>query len=230
MALGMKMEFVFKERLSDAPYVHQIWRTESSSDNHDTFISVAQCHWEMVVTKSNEGIVFTMKGPETAARDMPFPVDAEFIGIQFKLGTFMPHLLPSAILNDGMSVGDGKQDTFILDGSRWEFPDYDNADVFVKRLFRDRILDYDPIVEQALNSTAVDVSTRSVQRRTLKATGLTQKTIQQIQRAKDATHLLENGHSILDTVFTLGYADQAHMGRSLKRFMGRTASEITDVS
>jgi AraC-like DNA-binding protein len=38
--------------------------------------------------------------------------------------------------------------------------------------------------------------------------------------------LLQQGVSILDTVYEVGYADQAHMTRSLKRLIGQTPTQI----
>jgi AraC-like DNA-binding protein len=70
------------------------------------------------------------------------------------------------------------------------------------------------------------MSVRSLQYRFLRATGLTHKTIQQIERARSAVSLLEQGTPISDTAFELGYFDQAHLTNSLKRFVGRTPAQI----
>lgn len=43
------MNFDFEERLSDSPFVEKVWRTHSESSG--TFISAAENHWEMVITK-----------------------------------------------------------------------------------------------------------------------------------------------------------------------------------
>jgi AraC-like DNA-binding protein len=69
-----------------------------------------------------------------------------------------------------------------------------------------------------------------VQRRFLRATGLTHGALCQIESAQKATALLEQGVSILDTVELVGYADQPHLTRSLKRFVGRTPAEIVRAS
>ena len=63
--------------------------------------------------------------------------------------------------------------------------------------------------------------------RFLRATGLTHKKIQQIERAHEAVSLLEGGSSIADAAFELGYFDQAHLTNSLKRFVGRTPAQIS---
>jgi methylphosphotriester-DNA--protein-cysteine methyltransferase len=69
-------------------------------------------------------------------------------------------------------------------------------------------------------------SSRTVRRRFIQSTGLTPKALQQIERAQQAAALLENGGSILDTVYSAGYADQSHLTRSLKRYYGQTPAQI----
>ena len=83
-----------------------------------------------------------------------------------------------------------------------------NADMFVKRLARQELLVRDPIIESALRGEPQDLSQRSVQRHFLYATRLTQ------------------GISISDVVDQAGYADQAHLTRSLKYFIGKTPVQI----
>jgi len=51
--------------------------------------------------------------------------------------------------------------------------------------------------------------------------------VQQIQRAWQATALLGQGTSILDTAYRLGYFDQAHLTNSLRRYMGQTPAQIS---
>jgi AraC-like DNA-binding protein len=86
------------------------------------------------------------------------------------------------------------------------------------------------VVEAALRGEAVDRSGRSVQRRVRRATGLTRDTIRQIERAERAVALLEHGRSIPETARLCGYADQAHLTRSLKRFVGQTPGQIVRAS
>lgn len=90
------MNFMFDERSSDSPFVEMIWRAQSE-EGGGSFISLAESHWEMVVTCQNGKTTLTVRGPETKARPAPIPESAEFLGIVFKLGTFMPHLPTSRI-------------------------------------------------------------------------------------------------------------------------------------
>jgi AraC-like DNA-binding protein len=116
--------------------------------------------------------------------------------------------------------------SFWLDGAGWELPGPDNADVFVDRLVRAGLLVHDPVVSAALQGDVEGLSRRSVERRVSRATGLTRGAIGQIRRAEWAVELLCRGVSPLDVAGQAGYADQPHLTRSLKRFVGRTPSQV----
>lgn len=144
-----------------------------------------------------------------------------------KLGAFMPHL-PLGKLRDrnDATLPKASSQSFWLHGSAWQFPGFENADTFVSRLVQQDLLVHDPLVEAVLQNRPLDMSLRSVQRRFLQATGLTCGTLEQIERARQAVTLLEQGLSIADAVYYAGYADQPHLTRSLKRFVGQTPAQI----
>ena len=91
---------------------------------------------------------------------------------------------------------------------------------------REDLLVSDPVVKAFLAGHPPEMSLRTVRRRFLLATGLTYKVISQIERAKQAADLLEQGVSLLETAYQAGYADQSHMTRSLKHFIGHTPAQI----
>jgi AraC-like DNA-binding protein len=123
-------------------------------------------------------------------------------------------------------LSESSRQSFCLNTSVVEIPAYDNVDVFIEHLAREGLLVRDPIVEGALNGEITYTAARSVQRRFLKATGLTQGAFRQIERACQAAQILDCGLSILETVQQAGYADQAHLTRSLRRFIGPTPAHI----
>jgi AraC-like DNA-binding protein len=216
--------FVFEERPSESPFIEKFWRTRS--EPFASFISIAASHWEIVVTRHKDRIHLTVRGPETRATNSPIPQNAEFFGIQFTPGAFMPSLPVTQLVDASLTLREATGQSFWLNGSAWEFPDYDNADIFVNKLVRKGLLVRDPIVEAALQGQPAHLCLRSVQRRVLRATGLTPVAIRQMERATKAVELLERGATILDTVERTGYADQSHLTRSVKRFFGQTPLQI----
>lgn len=216
--------FDFDYRPSESPFVESVWRTQSERDG--AFISSAETHWEMVVTRYRGELTITMRGPETKAKQVPFPQDAEFFGIVFKHGTFMPHLPVSSLVNEDVSLPPAANGAFWLHSSAWELPNFENADDFVNHLVHEEILVFDPVVEAVLENRPLPISARTAQRRFLRATGVTRSTFDQIEQAKQTTTLLKEGTPIADAAFQAGYADQPHLTRSLKRFIGFTPAQI----
>lgn len=222
------MAVIYEERLSDSPFVQTIWHTRAVSDGCD--MVSADSSWDILVMKQDGKISLTVWGPMTQAKPIPHPEGSECVGIRFKLGTFMPHLPTNTLLNAGTILPEASSKACWLGGSAWQFPDFENADTFVDRLVRENLLVCDPVVDALLHGHINGMSLRSVQRRFLRATGLTQISIRQIERARQAMVLLHQGLSILDTVHAAGYFDQSHMTNSLKRFIGQTPAQIVHVS
>jgi AraC-like DNA-binding protein len=216
--------FALEARSSRSPLVAQTWQARSEPE--EAFISVAATHWEMVVTRQRGGARLTVRGPETRATAVPIPQDAEFFGIEFSSGTFMPDLPPGELVDRTLTLPQVSDGSFWLDGSAWELPGPDNADVFVDRLARAGLLVHDPIVGEALHGEVAGFSTRSVERRVARGTGVTRGAIQRIRRAESAVELLSHGAPPSDVARRTGYADQSHLTRSLKRLVGQTPSQI----
>jgi AraC-like DNA-binding protein len=217
--------FAFETRSSTSPLVTGTWQTRSD-ETVDSFVSVAVTQWEIVVTRQEAAGWVSVRGPETRASTSPVPKDAEFFGVQFSLGTFMPGLDMKRLADQELTLPLTSSRSFWLDGSAWELPEPDNADVFVDRLVRAGLLVHDPVASAALHDDVHGLSTRSVERRVARATGLTRGTIKQIQRVERAVELLSRGVPVLDVARQAGYADQPHLTRSLKRFVGVTPSQI----
>lgn len=216
--------FSFDEETLSSPIAEKIWRTRS--EPVESFTSVAATHWEMVVTKHDGRSSLTVRGPETRATMMAIPADTEFFGVQFRLGTFMPDLSVDRLVDGSLTLPAATRRSFWLNGSAWEVPTFENADVFLRRLVRKGLVARDSIVEDALRRRRRDLSPRAVQRRIRRTTGLTQVLITQIERAHQAVVLLDGGATILDVVERGGYADQPHITRSLRRFIGHTPARI----
>ena len=218
------MIFDFETRPSDSPFVQAIYQTRSMGGG--SFISNATTQWEMVITKQVGQITLSLRGPETKASPAPIPEDAEFLGIIFKHGTFMPRLPGSKLVDEEIHLSETGRNSFQLFGDTWEFPNFENVDTFVNRLLHKELVARDQVVADVLRGRTQDLSLRSIQRRFLYVTGLTYKSIQQVERARKAVELLQNGVPILDATYQTGYFDQAHLTRSLKLLYGQTPGEI----
>jgi AraC-like DNA-binding protein len=219
------MIFIDEETASDSPFVERIWR--SHSEGAHPFLSIAVNHCEFVVSRLRGKVTMTLRGPETKATPIGnAPAEGEWVGILLKLGTVLPHLPISRLVDGGVDLMTASSNSFWLGGSVWQFPDYANADIFVERLVREGLLRRDPVVEATVQGQIKDLTQRAVQYRFLQATGITQRLARQIERARSAAFLLQHGVSIFDTIEQAGYYDQPHLTRSLKRFIGQTPAQL----
>src|SRR5262245_46798139 len=91
------MLIAFEDRPSDSAVVERVWRSRSEASGR--FCSMATANWVMVVTRHEGRVFLTVRGPETKASVAECPADGEWIGIHFKVGTFMP-LMPNLALRD----------------------------------------------------------------------------------------------------------------------------------
>ena len=223
------MSAFFESRLSDSPYIEIIWRGRVEQDYSP--VCPADSHWNLLFMRYCGQVRVSAEGATNQFVPKNQFAGAEFLVIKFKLGVFLPFLPAENLVNgDAILPEAGSQRTFWLNSSAWQLPDFENAETFVQRLARAGLLVTEPVVQATLSDHTPEVSSRTVRRRFLRATGLTPKTIQQIERAQQAAALLQQGQPILDAVYNAGYADQPHLTRSLKRFYGYTPAEIIRAS
>ena len=204
----------------------RIWT--AASDSATDFSSIAKGNLMLVVARIGGTTTVHLRGPETTATTMTSPRDAEYFGIDLRLGAYLPMFPPARLANleDALlpTLSDGR---IVLDGRAWEMPTPQNVDVFVDRLERAGLLVFDPLIEELRHEGAVrTLPERTVQSRFVRAIGLSRRTLQVIERARYAARLLRAGASISDVVSDSGYYDQPHLTRSLRRLVGHTPGEV----
>ncbi|MEU5877400.1 helix-turn-helix domain-containing protein [Spirillospora sp. NPDC047279] len=218
--MGLEIE----SRASGSPFVARVWRSRSARD--DRMTSVANASWDLVFWERHGRVRAAVHGPESVVSPAPVPTDATFFGINFALGTSMPHLAADRLVDGHVEIPGVTRRSFWLKGSAWHLPGYEDAEAFVERLVREEILVRDPVVAAVARGEPAGLSERTVQRRFVAVTGLTQGAARQIARARRAAVLLREGVPAGEVVHRLGYFDQPHLARSLSRYIGRTAGEL----
>ncbi|QYN36692.1 AraC family transcriptional regulator [Pseudonocardia sp. DSM 110487] len=223
-----RMGLRFTTRRSDSPWVDAVWTCTSDQVSEMTSVAATRCglvFWE------RDGRHYAgVSGPETATGTAPVPEEATFVGIEFAIGTSLRSIPPSSLTDGGVELPDTTRRSFQLAGSRWERPGPDDAEALVERLVRDGAVVRDPIVGEVVRGGRPQMSDRTLERRFRAATGLTRGAVRQIERAREAAYLLAVGKGATDVVASLGYFDQPHLARALRRYVGRTATQLHEGS
>ena len=218
------MNTFFEWRESDSPYIETVWRGGAGKEYAP--VCPASAQWHLLFLKQQDQLKIFVQGPLTRATPVTQPEGTEWLGVTFPLGTFLPFLSIKSLLDEQAVLPLTAKTSFHLAGSSWHIPDYENVETFIERLVRQNALISDPVVKAVLANLPVEMSLRTIRRRFILATGLAYQTIAQIERAKQTTMLLEQGVALIDAAYQAGYADQSHMTRSLKHFIGYTPALI----
>lgn len=218
------METYFEGRASDSPSLEAVWRGGAGQGYAP--VCPASGQWHVLFLKRYDRLQIFVQGPLTRATPVDQPEGTEWFGVTFPLGTFLPALSMQRLLDEQAFLPLTSPTSFHLAGSNWPIPNYENVETFIERLVRQQVLISDPVVQAVLAHRPVEMSLRTIRRRFVLATGLPYKTIEQIERAKQATALLGQGVSLSDAAYQTGYADQSHLTRALKHFIGSTPALI----
>lgn len=206
----------FQHRSSDSILIERAWASWSLDTT--TMTSVARAHWDFVFWEGPDGLRAGIQGPESRASEAPVPAQVEFRGVRLALGVLLPELPPPQLVDRFVPLPVDRR-WFHLAGERIPVPSYQQAEDFVALLVRKGLLAIsDPPREP--------VAERTRQRHHLGAIGLSQRTVRQIARAQSAAVRLQMGEQPAAVAQDAGYFDQPHLARSLRRFVGPSATEL----
>jgi AraC-like DNA-binding protein len=217
------MSFDYEEKVSSSRFVDIFWRTFDTTDG--TYLAAADACWDMIFIRSADGSRVLLSGPSANITPVPYRAGNRNVGIRFVRGSFLTHVPATVMVDTTVTLPMADGESFMLAGQVWPMPTYETVEDFVGELERRQLLSDDPLVLAALRGDRPPTSSRSLQRHFLQVTGLTEKRIRKIVRARTAAEMLQRGVSILDVTHELGYADQAHLTRDVKDLTGYTPGE-----
>lgn len=222
------MSFLYEERTSPSRFVDVVWHTVDTTDG--TYVASADARWDMIFTVMGHGNRVLLSGPSSRPTVVHYTAGNRHLGIRFAAGAYFTHVPVDGMRDRTIELPMPTPATFVLDGSRWPFPgtDDDRADALLASLAERGLLAYDDVVDSALAGRPVPLSTRTVERHFTHVTGMSPRRVRQIDRAREAVGRLQHGTGIADVAHTLGYADQSHLTRDLKRLTGYTPAQSQD--
>jgi hypothetical protein len=216
------MGFAYEEKPSRSPLVDFVWRTEDLTDG--VYIASADARWDMIFTRRPDGRTRVwLCGPSFKTAQVAYSPGNKHIGICYKPWAIFTDIPITAMLNVTETLSMPSEDTFVMQGVTWKFPTYENIDEFVAEQEKRGLLQADPIIRDVLENKPVDMSLRSIQRHFIKTIGMSPRRVRQIDSARKAVKLLQQGRTLSEVAYELDYADLPHMTRMLRRFTGYTS-------
>lgn len=213
------------KRSSNSLLIELVWQVQYDGDGELTV--TADDTWDMIFVTLAGTTNCVITGPKTQTAHYPYYRGQTALGVQFKIGAYLPAMPARDVINASRIVPT-HQGMVELNGVTFEIPNFDSAEAFADALYTHGVLAYDHIVAAALSGRMSPAPRRSIQRHFAEATGVTPKLHQQIVRAQQAAALLRQGMAKKEVAQVCGYYDQAHMNRALKHFLRSTPQQIED--
>ena len=214
------MSFLYEEKASTSPFVDVIWHTVDTSDG--TYLAAADACWDMIFTRMPHRARVLLSGPSSEPTAVPYWAGNRHVGVRFMQGAYFTHLDPRSMFDRTVALAMPDSSHFELADLTWPMPDYATVDDLLAEFDAHGILAHDAVIEAALHGEGPPVSSRTVARHFTRITGRTPRQVRQIDRAREAAARLRTGEAIADVAYELGYADQSHLSRDVKRLTGYT--------
>ncbi|MBE1877605.1 helix-turn-helix domain-containing protein [Myceligenerans pegani] len=211
-------------RRSAHPDIRAVWRAyvEEAADYTDD----ASEHWGLSFVRRADGsLTAEIAGPRVERRPIRSRTGETYWGVELAVHVLIPGV-DKALLRGAIQTLDVEDDHVIIAGRRYRVPDWEQLEDFVSRLLADGALVADADIRRALAGDDDGLSRRSWQRRFRSVTGLRRKEIERLDRARHAYRLLCEGVRPARVAAAVGYADQAHLTRELRRIRGETPARI----
>lgn len=216
------MESPYSQRESTSALLAWIWQARPQTSG--SYMDLASEFWHIAFLVEHGKTRVVLSGPANKSRPIIYEGGQYYWGFAFKSYVFMPNLPKKQLLNMVIELP-VHGDEFLF-GDEWvSFPTYETADIFADILAQKGIIEADEQIAKALEGKG-RMSKRSIQRHLSAATGLSQTKLRQIERARQAFGLLQEGTTLAEVASQTGFTDQAHLTKSLKLLAGQTPAQI----
>lgn len=213
---------MWRERPSGSDLVASVWMCRPTEITPRTVL--ADPCTSIILVKSNERTKVVLRGPETKPRNEHYMPGTTWIGIRLYPGIKLKNFPAQQYLDCSRPIkadGDGR---FLFEGTPFNFPEFNNAEKLIEQM---RDLGY--VSGNAIDVQGVskdEMSTKSYSRYIKQNTGLSPYKLHQLHRMAKVFKLIQDGVSLTTIATEEGFADQAHLHRAVRQYLGHTPKEL----
>jgi hypothetical protein len=215
-------ELIWKERPSALEAIDSVW-TGAASEITPRTVLADPCT-SLILVKSKDSSEVILRGPETKPRGDILVPGYTWTGIRLKPGIQLKNFPTQQFTDKFRTLPGDSNGYFEFEGTKLQFPDFGNVEQLIEQMYdlgyiSGKVLDSQELPKQ-------DMSPKSYSRYVKRSTGLSPYKLHQLQRMAEAFRLLRQGMPAAAVASELGFADQAHLARAAKQFLGHTPKEL----
>ncbi|WP_291875230.1 helix-turn-helix domain-containing protein [Caulobacter sp.] len=211
-------------RQSPHPWIDTVWQTVCLSDG--VYSATPDGSWDLIRSIAPDGGSFVfLSGQATEPVEVPYKAGESSVVLSFAAHVYLAQDKETRT-GSAIRVLPVRGEAFELDGVEFPLPDFETVEPLVDAMIAAGLLLSNDLVARAFSETPKAASPRSVQQHFKQTTGITQKSFQQIRRAQEAVRRLKAGEAPAGVAVDLGFTDQPHMIKSIKKIMGALPSNL----
>jgi len=211
-------------RRSSHPWIDAVWQTVCLGDG--VYSATPDGSWDLIRSIAPDGGSFVfLSGQATEPVAVPYVAGESSVVISFAAHVHLARDTEARV-GPEIRVLTVRDEIFVLDGAEFPLPTFENVEPLVDAMIAAGLLLSNDLVARAFSETPKAASPRSVQQHFKRTTGITQKSFQMIRRAQEAVRRLKAGEAPAAVAVDLGYTDQPHMIKSIKKIMGALPSNL----
>lgn len=217
-----------ESRKSTNQLIDRVWRSENIEDG--VYVATPDCAWDLLALKFQDGArMMMLAGQQTKFSDVPYKAGTSAVVISFTASAYLVGLKGDELVDAAVMLPNKDEGHFILLDHVFAFPEYENAEELVVAMVGAGILKQDDVVASVLEGRPKAMSSRTMQRHFHEVTGISRKALDKIRRAQDAVKMLQAGTATAEVAAEVGYTDQSHLTKDLKKIMGSGTSETDHI-
>ena len=217
-----KTKLRWKERASELEVIDSVWTATASEITPRTVL--ADPCISIILVKSKVSAEVIVRGPETKPRGDILLPGYTWIGIRLRPGIRLKNFPTQQMINSFRTLPTNSRGQFEFERTLLQFPGFENVEQLIEQMYDLGYLSGEVLNSQKLSGQSM--SPKSYSRFIKRNTGLSPYKLHQLQRMAEALRLLRQGMPAATVATELGFADQAHLIRAAKQFLGHTPKEL----
>lgn len=212
----------WRERPSESDLIASIWTCSPTEITPRTVL--ADPCTSIILVRGEDRTKIVLRGPETKPRNEHYMPETTWIGIRLYPGVKLKNFPAQRYLDCSRSVLADSNGRFRYEGTVLSFPEFDSAETLIEHM---RDLGY--VSGSALDVQGIsrkDMSSKAYSRYIKQHTGLSPYKLHQLQRMSKVFKMIQEGVPLAIIAAEQGFADQAHLHRAVRQFLGHTPKEL----
>ena len=211
---------MYEQKPSPLPFIQCLWRAKVVQEGE--YDDPAKDTWGLAFTRRADGSLSAeLLGQSFRYRLLDSAIGDEYWGVEFYSHVTMRGVDKPAITGKLVHLPVSGEH-FSIGHDSYSIPTFEQLETFCRELAEQGVISHTARSFSRLRMTSL----RNAQRAHRQTVVLTHKQVEQIKRAERAAVLLKTGMTPTEVAAETGYADQAHMTRSLKSLLGKTPAQI----